>query len=84
VVVEAAEAGAVRVGDLVVADDVAPVDRQPRPRAMSRAEASYCACVKPPRLVQPSCSIPIEWRLTQRLPACHATSEVLTSWTTSP
>jgi hypothetical protein len=52
--------------------------------ATSRAEASYWALVKPPRRVKPSCSIPIECRFTQRLPACHATSDVLTSWTMSP
>jgi hypothetical protein len=40
--------------------------------------------VKPPRLVQPSCSIPIERRFVHGLPACQATSLRSTIWTIRP
>ena len=54
-------------------------------QAASRAEAWYCASVKPPGpYVKPSCSIPTEWEFTFQLPACQAMSERWTSCTIRP
>ena len=50
-----------------------------------RAEAWYCAFVKPPGpYVKPSCSIPTDCVLTFQLPACQAMSDRWTSCTILP